>query len=171
MKKLSIIVSIANNNVIGKNNALLWKQSDDLKRFKEITTGHHIIMGQKTYESIGKLLPNRTTIIISNDPEFKAPYGAYVARSIEHSLDVVEYYSTMYTRKEQEIFIVGGGSIYKQFLPYATKLYLTRINVDIEGDTYFPNISEDEWSIISKETHEKDEKNEYDYTFEVYERT
>ena len=169
-KNISIIVSIANNGCIGGNNTLLWKQSDDLKRFKELTTGHPVIMGQKTYESIGKPLPNRMNIVLSYDPNFTS-YGIYKAMNIKEALDRIKHFSDMYKmEKSDEVFIIGGGSIYKQFLPYTNKLYITRINAEIKGDTYFPNISEDEWKITFKEKHEKDEKNQYDYTYEIYER-
>lgn len=170
--KISIIVSIANNNCIGGNNTLLWKQSNDLKRFKELTTGKVVIMGQKTYESLPNgPLPNRTNIIISDDDNFNNPYGTYRAKSIKHSLDVVKGYVNMYKKEEDksEIFIIGGGSIYRQFLPLASKLYITRINADVEGDTYFPEL-DDSWKITFKEPHEKDEKNQYDYIYEVYEK-
>lgn len=170
MKNISIIVSIANNRCIGGNNTLLWKQSDDLKRFKQLTTNHVVIMGQKTFESIGRALPNRCNIVISDDPTFNK-IGCLVARSIQEALDEALLKTCdKWHDVEDEIFIIGGGSIYKQFLPYANKLYITRINCEIHGDTYFPEISEDEWHIIEKEKHLKDDKNEYDYDYEIYER-
>lgn len=170
MKNISIIVSISDNGAIGKNNELLWKQSADLKRFKDITTGHPVIMGQKTYESIGKLLPNRMNIIISDDPKFTPPYGAYLVRSIEQAMGMPKNFKNGLKESDEEIFIIGGGSIYKQFLPHAQKLYVTKIHINIDGDTYFPDIDENEWEIIFKEDHKKDDKNEYDYTYEIYER-
>ena len=166
MKNISIIVSIANNGCIGGNNTLLWRQSNDLKRFKELTTGHTVIMGQKTYESIGKPLPNRTNVIITNDHDFKAE-GCYIARSIESAVTL----GLGFQKGNNEMFIIGGGSIYKQFMGYADKLYVTRIDADIEGDTYFTDIDEDDWKIIFKEKHEKNRLNQYDYTYEIYERT
>lgn len=170
MKNISIIVSIANNGCIGGNNTLLWKQSDDLKRFKSLTTNHIVIMGQKTFESIGRALPNRCNIVVSNDKDFN-PTGCFIARSIDEAIDNALLKSCDgWNGIENEIFVMGGGSIYKQFLPHANKLYITRINCEIEGDTYFPNIGEDEWKIISKESFKKDEKNEYDYIYEIYER-
>ena len=169
MKNISIIVSIANNGCIGGNNTLLWKQSSDLKRFKEITTNHPVIMGQKTYESIGRPLPNRMNIVLTDNPEFNA-YGCYIAKDIKQAMDMYYNFSYMTNHEEKEIFVVGGGSIYKQFMPYAEKLYITRIHVDMQGDTYFPYINDDEWSITFKESHEKDDKNQYDYTYEIYER-
>jgi dihydrofolate reductase len=164
--KISIIVSIANNGCIGGNNTLLWKQSEDLKRFKELTTGKVVIMGQKTYESLPfKPLPKRTNIIITDDPD-QVFNNCVTAYSIEDAIQKAEYWAD-----EGEVFIIGGGSIYKQFLPSASKLYVTRIDADLHGDTYFPDIDEDCWTILSKERHEKDEKNQYNYTYEIYERS
>jgi len=165
MKNLSIIVSIAKNSCIGGNNTLLWKQSNDLKRFKELTTGKIVIMGQNTYDSLPiKPLPNRTNIVITDDPE-QVFEDCVTAHSIEDAIQKSVYHT------DDEVFIIGGGSIYKQFMPYSNKLYITRIDADIEGDTYFTDIDEDEWTIMFKERHEKDEKNQYNYTYEIYERT
>ena len=170
MKNISIIVSIANNGCIGGNNTLLWRQSDDLIRFKQLTTNHIVIMGQKTFESIGRALPNRCNIVISNDDKFVAT-GCFIVRSIDEAIDEAKLkVCDKWNDIDDEIFIMGGGSIYKQMLPHANKLYITRIDCDIHGDTYFPNIGEDDWEIISKIKHNKDDKNEYDYTYEVYER-
>lgn len=170
MKNLSLIVSIANNRCIGGNNTLLWKQSEDLKRFKKLTTNHIVIMGQKTFESIGNALPNRYNVVISDDPKFAAT-GCCVVNSIEKAIETFQFNTTdQWLGLDEEAFVIGGGSIYKQFLPYANKLYITRINCELHGDTYFPEINEDEWKILSIEKHLKDDKNEYDYTYEVYER-
>jgi len=133
---ISIIVALAEKNrAIGKNNKLLWHISEDLKRFKNLTAGHAIIMGQKTYESIGHPLPNRTNIVISNDLKFN-PSGVLVARSIEESVAKAQ------AIEKEEIFICGGGIIYKQFLPLADKLYLTLVEGDFEGDVFFPEYTE-----------------------------
>lgn len=170
MKNISIIVSISNNNCIGGNNTLLWKQSNDLKRFKQLTTNHVVVMGQKTFESIGRALPNRCNIIISDDIHFN-PMGCIVINSIQKAIDEAQLITCdKWNDIEDEIFIVGGGSIYKQFLPHANKLYITRIDCELHGDTYFSHINEDEWEIKSKVKHNKDDKNEYNYTYEVYER-
>lgn len=164
MKNLNIIVSIAKNSCIGGNNTLLWKQSNDLKRFKELTTDKVVIMGQNTYDSLPiKPLPNRTNIVITDDPE-QVFENCITAHSIEDAIQKSIYHT------DGEVFVIGGGSIYKQFMPYANKLYITRIDADIEGDTYFTDIDEDEWTIMFKERHEKDEKNQYNYTYEIYER-
>ncbi len=164
MKNLNIIVSIAKNSCIGGNNTLLWKQSNDLKRFKELTTNKVVIMGQNTYDSLPiKPLPNRTNIVITDDTE-QVFENCITAHSIEDAIQKSIYHT------DGEVFVIGGGSIYKQFMPYANKLYITRIDADIEGDTYFTDIDEDEWTIMFKERHEKDEKNQYNYTYEIYER-
>jgi len=170
MKNISIIVSIANNRCIGGNNTLLWKQSDDLKRFKKLTTNHAIIMGQKTFESIGMALPNRCNIVITDDINFN-PTGCIVVTSIEDAIDeAILKTCDNWHGIDDEIFIIGGGSIYKQFLPYANKLYITRIDCEVHGDTYFPYLGEDDWKMISSNGNKKDDKNEYNYTYEIYER-
>lgn len=162
MKKINIIVSISNNNCIGDNNTLLWKQSNDLLRFKELTENNIVIMGQKTYESLPfKPLKNRTNIVISNDYNINYD-NCIMSRSIEESIEKSE-------NIDGDIFIIGGGSIYKQFLPLSDTLYITRIDVDIEGDTYFPDIDLNRWDKVSSEYHKKDDKNQYNYTYEVYE--
>ena len=161
---INIIVSIAKNNVIGKDNTLLWKQSADLKRFKKLTSGHPVIMGQKTYESIGKPLPDRTNIVLTEDPNFQA-IGCYIAKSIEESMEICIKYSY-----QDEIFIIGGGSIYRQFLPLADKLYVTIIDAEPDGDTYFPEINIDIWKPIYSEQHFKDNDNQYGYTYLIYEK-
>lgn len=138
---LSIIVAKASNDVIGGDNKLLWHISDDLKRFKEITSGHTIVMGRKTFESLPKVLPNRHHIVITRDKNFKVD---------SPSVEVINDINTiinMYKDSSEEIFIIGGGEIYKSLLPNTKKLYLTRIYKDFDGDTIFPNINYDDWSI------------------------
>lgn len=161
-KKISIIVAIASNNAIGKNNELLWKLSDDLKRFKKITTGHKVVMGRNTFLSLPNgPLPNRKNVVITDreDEEFE---GCEMAYSIEEALVNV--------KENEEAFIIGGGMIYKQFLPHASKLYLTRINREFDADTFFPEINYDEWIELERSNHPADEKNEYDHTFIIYKR-
>lgn len=161
--KINIIVSVALNGCIGGNNTLLWKQSEDLKRFKSLTTGKVVIMGQKTYESLPKRpLPNRTNIVMSNDYDVKFD-GCEMAYDMEEALNKAKYWSD-----DGEVFIIGGGSIYRQFLPVANKLYITRIDTVVEGDTYFPDIDEDVWIKEYEEHHFKNDKNQYNYTFEIY---
>ncbi|MCX6765545.1 MAG: dihydrofolate reductase [Candidatus Moranbacteria bacterium] len=152
---ISIIAAIAEKNrAIGKDNKLLWHIPEDLRRFKNLTTGHAIIMGQKTFESLGKPLPNRTNIVISNNPDFN-PQNVIVTRSIEESLKKAREI------EKEEIFICGGGLIYRQFLLLADKLYLTIIEGNFEADTFFPDYSE--FSKIVKEEKSSDEK--YNYKF------
>lgn len=153
---VSIIVAASRNNVIGKDNDLVWHLSSDLKRFKKLTTGHHIIMGRKTFESIGKPLPNRTSIIITRQPDYKVD-GCIVVNSLEEALNRVE--------NDEEVFIIGGGSIYSEAVEKADKLYLTRVHADVDGDTYFPKLVYKEWETLSREDHLPDEKNPYPYSF------
>jgi dihydrofolate reductase len=131
---ISMICAIAENRAIGKNNQLLWHIPDDFRHFKEITNGHAMIMGQKTFESIGKPLPNRTNIVITNDPNFKAE-GCVICYSIDESLEKAK------AVEKEEIFIIGGGSIYKQFIDKSDKLYLTIVSGEYEADTFFPDYS------------------------------
>lgn len=152
---ISIICAVAEKNrAIGKDNELLWHIPEDLKRFKEITSGHAMIMGQKTFESIGQPLPNRTNIIISNNPDFNPP-DIIVARSIEESVAKAQEI------EKEEIFVCGGGSIYKQFMPLADKLYLTVVKGEFDADTFFPDYSE--FKKVLKE--EKSSEGKYNYKF------
>lgn len=162
MKK-SIIVAISDNNVIGKDNALLWRLSADMRFFKEKTTGHHIIMGRKTFESLGnRLLPNRTSVVISRNADYQLPEGGILATSIENAIAKV--------KNETEAFFIGGEQIYKSALPFVDTLYITRVHHTFDGDAFFPEIDKSQWKIVSSEHHKADEKNEYDYTFETYQR-
>ncbi|NOX86225.1 MAG: dihydrofolate reductase [Chlorobi bacterium] len=160
--KISIIVAIAANNAIGKDNDLLWHISRDLKRFKELTNGHYIVMGKKTYFSLPKRpLPNRTNMVITDVPGEQID-DCLMAYSIEDAIGKMD--------PEKENFIIGGGSIYRQFLPYADKLYLTRVHKDFEADTFFPEISLDEWELLEKEDVTDDKQNDFTYSFEIYRR-
>lgn len=143
---ISIIVATAEDNVIGAKNKLLWNIPDDLKRFKKLTTGHHILMGQKTFESIGKVLPDRTNIILSFENNFVVN-GGFVFREIKDAIKFAE------DRNEEELFVIGGGMIYKELLPSANKIYLTKVHKNYEGDTFFPEINMSEWKEISNEKH------------------
>ncbi|MBQ3145851.1 MAG: dihydrofolate reductase [Clostridia bacterium] len=158
---LSIIVAIANENVIGKDNQLIWYLPEDLKRFKEITSGHKIIMGRKTFESLGRVLPNRKHIILCNDMEM----------DIENeNVEVLDDISKLdkYINSDEECFVIGGATIYKLLMPYANKMYITKINQSFEGDVWFPEIKEDIWKEISKEKGIKNEANPYDYEYITY---
>jgi dihydrofolate reductase len=159
---ISIIVAAASNNAIGKDNDLLWHISADLKRFKRLTEGHCIIMGKKTYYSLPKRpLPNRTSIVIT-DVEGEEIDGCIMAYSIQDAISKMD--------QEKENFIIGGGSVYKQFMPHANKLYITRVHKEFEADTFFPEIASYEWKIVEKEDVKDDTQNDFTYTFEIYER-
>ena len=161
--KIAIIVAISDNNVIGKDNALLWRLSGDMQFFKRTTTGHHIIMGRKTFESLGKrLLPNRTSIVITRNTNYEAPEGAILATSVEDAIAKVQ--------NETEAFFIGGEQIYNLALNVADTLYITRVHHNFEGDVFFPEIDMNMWERVSEESHTADEKNEYDYTFVEYRR-
>ena len=158
---ISIIVAASQNNVIGKDNQLIWRLSADLKRFKALTTGHHIIMGRKTFDSIGKPLPNRTSIIITRQADYKAE-GCIVVNSLEEALAIVP--------ADQEAFIIGGGTIYKEAIDKADKLYLTLVHGKFDGDTFFPKLDPKIWNSLKREDHMPDAKNEHAYSFIDYEK-
>lgn len=162
---ISLIVAIAHDNVIGRSNDLPWYLPADLKHFKEKTVGHTVIMGHKTYDSIaarlGGPLPDRHNVIVARNQDLVVP-GATVAHSLEVALDENE---------NGEVFVIGGAEIYAQALPHADKLYVTEVDADITGgDTFFPPIDLREWRETSRESHEKDDRNEYNYAFVTYER-
>ncbi len=161
-KKISIIVAIAENYAIGKNNDLLWHISKDLKRFKELTKGHFVIMGKRTYYSLPtRPLPNRTNMVITDVPGEEID-NCLMAYSIEDAVEKMD--------NEKENFIIGGGSIYRQFMPLADKLYITRVHKPFEADTFFPEISENEWQLTEKTDITDDPQNDFTYSFEIYER-
>ena len=143
-KKITIIVAAAANNTIGKNNALLWHLPEDLKRFKALTSGHAIIMGRKTFESLPKALPNRTNIVITRNTAYKAE-DAIVCSSLEAALK--------FAATDPQPFIIGGGEIYNQALPLSDQLELTRIHKDYQGDTFFPDIDTKQWELVNEENH------------------
>ena len=152
--KISIICAIAKNRAIGKNNELLWHIKEDFKFFKEKTTGHVLVMGQKTFESIGKPLPNRTTIVLSNDPEFKIE-GVVIARNFE------EVFEKARELEKEEVFICGGGSVYAQTIGMVDKLYLTVVKKDFEADTFFPEYAE--FTKVVSERESSDENFKYSF--------
>jgi dihydrofolate reductase len=157
---ISIIVATAENSVIGKDNQLLWKLSADLKQFRTLTTGHSVIMGRKTFESIGRPLPNRTNIVISRQHDLALPEGVLQANSLEKAIEIAKTHAG-----NEEIFIIGGGNVYKQALTITDKIYLTEVKASIEGDAFFPKLKTEDWKEISKISHPKDEKNEFDFDF------
>lgn len=158
---ISLVVAMDRNRLIGSGNTLPWHLTADLKHFKKLTLGHTIVMGRRTWESIGKPLPGRTNIVITRQRDYKAP-GAVVADSIEAA-------------KEQagdraELMIIGGAELYRQMLAEANRVYLTEILGEFDGDTYFPEMNMDEWACTSREDFGKDEKNPHGYSFVVLER-
>ncbi len=155
---IKLIVAISKNRVIGDSNKLIWNLPADLKRFKEITTGHSIVMGRKTYESIGRPLPNRRNIIITRDNTYQVE-GCEIVNSIEESLLLTN----------SDCFIIGGGEIYKQSLYLVDKIYMTLVDEDFEGDTTFPELDKS-WYVSNQEYFSKDEKNPHNYSFIIYER-
>ncbi len=159
-KQISIIVAIAENYAIGKDNDLLWHISKDLKRFKKLTKGHYIIMGKRTYYSLPvRPLSNRTSLIIT-DIAGEEIDNCLMAYSIEDAVEKMD--------SEKENFIIGGGSIYRQFMPLADKLYITRVHKNFEADTFFPEISLDEWRLVEKIDVNDDPQNDFTYSFETY---
>ena len=155
---IKIIVAMSKNRVIGNNNSLIWNLPNDLKRFKQLTIGTTIVMGRKTYESIGRPLPNRRNIVISRDENL-----------VIEGCDVVNSLSEALLLCNNNCFIIGGGEIYKQTLPIADRLYVTHIDEEFEGDTYFPEI-DSSWHVSIKESFTTDDKNKHNYSFVEYER-
>ena len=156
---ITLIAAAAENNALGKDNDLLWHLPEDFKRFKQITSGHYIIMGRKTFESFPKPLPNRTHIIITRQEEYLVE-GCLVVHSLEDALEIAP--------QNEEIFIIGGAQIYKQALPFADKIDLTRVHIELDADAFFPEFNTSEWNLVFSEKHFKDEKHQYDFTFETY---
>ena len=160
---VSAIVATAKNNVIGAKNDIPWYLPADLKYFKKVTINHHIIMGRKCFDSIGKPLPKRHNIIVTRDLFYIAS-NCIVVHSLEDALSLAEQ------NEEEEVFIIGGGQIYELSIPYLDRLYLTEVDLDIEGDVFFPQIDFSKWILKSEEPHQADEKNAYNYTFKVFDR-
>ena len=160
---LSIIVAIAKNNIIGKDNKLLWNLPADMKRFKEITSGHVIIMGRKTFESIGKVLPNRKHIIFSQNRDLK--YDDENVEVVHSMLEIKEYIDN-----DEENFVIGGAMIYNLLMPHVTKMYVTQVNKDFEGDAFFPKINEDIWEVVEEEKGLVDEESKLEFEYITYVR-
>jgi len=159
---ISIAVAVGENYAIGKNNQLLWHMPADLKFFKQTTSGHAVIMGRKTFDSVGKALPNRRNIVITRNQSLKID-GAEIANSLNEALELCK-------QEEKAVFIIGGAEIYKQALPIANMLYLTTVHHNFDADTFFPAFDLNEWTVFSTEKHLPDEKNKYPYTFTVLKR-
>jgi len=162
-KTISIIVAVAENHAIGKDNKLLWHISDDLKRFKKLTTGHPVIMGKKTYESLPvRPLPGRMNIVLTDVPGEKIE-GCVMAYSIEEAIELCP-------EGEEECFVMGGGSVYRQFLPLSDRLYLTKVHRSFEADTFFPEIDEKQWKLVSREEITGDDSVSFRYEYLIYKR-
>ena len=167
-ERLSIIVAASDNGVIGRGGELPWRLSADLQRFKRLTMGHALVMGRKTYESLGRPLPGRTSIVITRDPGWRAKHdGVLVATNVDEALALA---ATAPGESPQEAFIIGGGEIYRLFLPHTDRVHLTRVHTTIEGDATFPELSTKEWQRTDTEPHPADEKNEFDCSFEYWQR-
>lgn len=162
--QITLIVAKAKNNVIGKDNQLIWKISADLKHFKNLTTGHYILMGRKTYESLGKPLPNRTHLIISRNPDYQAPEGNFTFPSIEEGLVFCN------NNDVEQLFIIGGGQIYEEMLNNCDTLEITEVDAEPDGDTFFPEVDYQIWKETSRESFPADEKNDYPFAFVSYEK-
>ena len=160
---ISTIVATAQNNVIGKDNQIPWYLPADLQYFKKITINHHIIMGRNCFESIGRPLPKRTNVVVTRNPFFIAT-GCVVTHSIEEALRLAE------KNGEEEVFIIGGGEVYQQSVEFWDRIYWTEVALNTEGDVFFPKIEMKNWKLTSEEKHAKDDKNEMDFVFKIYDK-
>ena len=156
--RISLLLAMSENRVIGRDGGLPWHLSADLKRFKKLTLGHVVIMGRKTFESIGRPLPRRRSIVLSRDPAY-APEGAEAAASLDEAL--------ARAADEDEVFVVGGAGVFAEALPRADRLYLTRVHAEVEGDVVFPELDLGAWTLLSEERHEADERHEHAFSFLV----
>jgi len=156
---ITMIAAAGENNELGKDNDLVWHLPDDFKRFKDLTTGHHIIMGRKTFESFPKLLPNRTHVVITRNQEYRAD-GVIMVYDMETALEIA--------KEDPQPFIIGGGEIYRIGMDYADKIELTRIYGTFEADTYFPEIPEEDWELVQEEPHDIDERHNYRFTYQTF---
>lgn len=162
MNKLIIIAAAGENNALGINNDLPWHLPDDFKRFKQLTSGHKIIMGRKTLESFPKPLPNREHIVITRDKDYRPKFPCTTVNSLEEAIAL--------TKKDTTAFIIGGGEIYKQSMANATHIELTRIHASFQADTFFPDIDLEKWEIIKEEHHPKDDRHQFDFTYQTFQR-
>jgi dihydrofolate reductase len=160
---ISLVVAAATNNAIGKDGKLPWHLPNDMKHFKNITWGMPIVMGRKTFESLGKALPGRKNIVITRQSGWKAE-GVIAVKNIEDALFVVK------ESDAKEAMVIGGGEIYKTIFPKARRIYMTRVHAEPEADTFFPSLKHEEWHLMSQQDHEADEKNAYNYSFQTWER-
>lgn len=160
---ISLIVAAASNNAIGKDGKMPWHLPNDMKHFKNITWGMPVVMGRKTFESLGKALPGRKNIVISRQPAWNAE-GVVVVKNMEDALFVAKQTDA------NEVMVIGGGEIYRAMMDKARRIYLTRVEAEPEGDTFFPSIDPAQWYLVSQKNHEADEKNPYNYSFQLWER-
>ena len=158
---VSLVVAASKNNVIGRDGELPWHLPEDLRHFRRITTGKPVIMGRKTFESIGRPLPDRHNIVMTRDPDYAAE-GCDVVDSVAEALDVAG--------DADEVMIIGGGQVYRDFLPRADRIYMTRVQAEVQGDTRFPRIEGNAWRLVSAEHHAADEKHEFAFEMMVFER-
>jgi len=158
---ISMIVAMGENNAIGKDNELLWHLPDDFKHFKSVTMGKPILMGRKTFESIGKPLPGRENIVVTRDKQFFSE-GITIVNDVDAALFACEKYD--------EVMVIGGASFYEQMLPRADKLYITRVHESFEADAFFPEINMDDWQVLEQREHASDEKHAYSFSFVTYGR-
>ena len=158
---VSLVVAASTNNVIGRDGGLPWHLPDDLRHFKRITTDKPVIMGRRTFESIGRPLPDRHNIVMTRDAGYAAP-GCDVVSSVGEALDVAG--------DADEVMVIGGGQVYRDFLPRADRIYMTRVQAEVQGDTFFPEIDGNAWRLVSAEHHAADEKHDHDFEMMVFER-
>jgi dihydrofolate reductase len=157
---ISLIVAVDEKGGIGKDNKLPWHLRSDLKRFKSLTMGHHLVMGRKTYETIGKPLPGRTMVVVTNNTAYH-PNGCIIVNTIEEAIRVVE------RNHETEVFIIGGGEVFKQSIDFANKIYLTNVHADVDADIFFPKIDSSVWKLVWSKVTTSDEKDEYESDFKI----
>lgn len=160
---ISLLVAMDRNHVIGYENDMPWHLPKDLKHFKEKTTENTMIMGRKTFDSIGRVLPNRKNVILTEQEEYNVE-GAHIINQLDDVCELNE------KKPDEELFIIGGGALFKQVLPHADRMYITEIHEEFPGDTYFPSFSKTDWKLTKKEKGTRDDKNPYDYYFLQYDR-
>lgn len=158
---VTIIAAVGRNRALGKDNDLIWHLPADLRRFKSLTRGHHVIMGRKTFESLGKPLPKRTNVIVSRNPDYRAE-GCIVVNSLEKALEIAQ--------SDPNPFILGGAEIYRQALSFADHMDLTFVHEEFEADAFFPEFDPEEWELMGREDFDKDDENPFDYSFVQYKK-